>query len=289
MNILIIRNSANPDAFAASDALCRYLDSRGIAHAETESLPLSIESLSEERRALSVPAFDMVVSLGGDGTMLHSARLVGESKVPILGINFGHLGFLVDSPVDGVEAIVAAAIAGDVEREERASLTIELTTAEGVHLAPRFALNELAVTRGALGRVISFDVAISGTHLMELRGDGLIVSTATGSTGYALSAGGPLVAPDFRGLIVVPLVPHTLQSRTVVTDPDDVVHIDLTRNPESREASLFVDGELITPDEPIEHATIRRTPTPTVLLRYKRENFYREIAGTFFGTKDQRG
>ena len=269
MNILIIRNSANPDAFAASDALCRYLDSRGIAHAETESLPLSIESLSEERRALSVPAFDMVVSLGGDGTMLHSARLVGESKVPILGINFGHLGFLVDSPADGVEAIVAAAIAGDVEREERASLTIELTTAEGVRLAPRFALNELAVTRGALGRVISFDVAISGTHLMELRGDGLIVSTATGSTGYALSAGGPLVAPDFLGLIVV--------------------HIDLTRTPESREASLFVDGELITPDEPIEHATIRRTPTPTVLLRYKRENFYREIAGTFFGTKDQRG
>lgn len=285
MNILIIRNNSNAAALDASMLLATYLDSQGVGHRELDSMPLSIESVHDTCADIDMSAFDMVVSLGGDGTMLRTARLVGKSRVPILGINFGHLGFLVNSSDDGVVAIVAAALAGDVTREERSSLHVDLIS-EGTVVASRFALNEFSVTRGALGRIIDFGLDISGNHLVDMRGDGLVVASATGSTAYALSAGGPLVAPDFKGLVVVPLAPHTLLSRTIVTDPSDIVEIDLSRNPESREASYFVDGEFISIDQPIDRVLVRKSHNPTILLRYKNEGFYSAVASTFF--KDDR-
>ena len=108
-----------------------------------------------------------------------------------------------------------------------------------------FALNELAVTRGAHGRIIDFGLSISGARIAGMRGDGLVVATATGSTAYALSAGGPLVSPGFAGLVAVPLAPHTLHSRAIVTASNDVVEMDLSHNADTREATLFVDGELL--------------------------------------------
>ena len=190
MNILIIRNNSNAEAIDASMMLATYLESQGIGHTELDSMPLSIESVIDMCDDIDVKSFDMVVSLGGDGTMLRAARLVGKHRVPILGINFGHLGFLVNSSKDGVIPIVAAALAGDVVREERSSLHIELWSGE-TQVASRFALNEFSVTRGELGRIIDFGINIAGTHVVDMRGDGLVVSSATGSTAYALSAGGP--------------------------------------------------------------------------------------------------
>ncbi len=286
MNILIIRNNSNAAALDASMLLATYLDSQGVGHQELDSVPLSIESIQDTCCDIDMANFDMVVSLGGDGTILRTARLVGKSCVPILGINFGHLGFLVNSSEDGVVAITAAALAGDVVREERTSLHVDLIS-EGNVVASRFALNEFSVTRGALGRIIDFGLNISGNHLVDMRGDGLVIASATGSTAYALSAGGPLVAPDFKGLVVVPLAPHTLLSRSIVTDPNDIVEVDLSNNPESREASYFVDGEFISIDQPIDRVLVRRSHNPTILLRYKNEGFYNAVADTFF--KDDRG
>ena len=286
MNILIIRNNSNAAALDASMLLAAYLDSQGVGHQELDSVPLSIESVQDTCCDIDMTHFDMVVSLGGDGTILRTARLVGKTRVPILGINFGHLGFLVNSSEDGVVAIMAAALAGDVTREERTSLHVDLIS-EGNVVASRFALNEFSVTRGALGRIIDFGLDISGNHLVDMRGDGLVVASATGSTAYALSAGGPLVAPDFKGLVVVPLAPHTLLSRSIVTDPSDIVEVDLSNNPESREASYFVDGEFISIDQPIDRVLVRKSHNPTILLRYKNEGFYNAVADTFF--KDDRG
>ena len=281
MNILIIRNNSNAAALDASMLLATYLDSQGVGHQELDSILLSIESVQDTCCDIDMTNFDMVVSLGGDGTILRTARLVGKSRVPILGINFGHLGFLVNSSEDGVVAIMAAALAGDVTREERTSLHVDLIS-EGKVVASRFALNEFSVTRGALGRIIDFGLDISGNHLVDMRGDGLVIASATGSTAYALSAGGPLVAPDFKGLVVVPLAPHTLLSRSIVTDPSDIVEVNLSNNPESREASYFVDGEFISIDQPIDRVLVRRSHNPTILLRHKNEGFYSAVADTFF-------
>ena len=145
-----------------------------------------------------------------------------------------------------------------------------------------FALNELAVTRGANGRIIDFSLGISGAHIADMRGDGLVVATATGSTAYALSAGGPLVAPGFNGLVAVPLAPHTLHSRAIVTAANDVVEMDLSRNRDPREATLFADGELLSFDAPVKRVYVSRGAAPTVLLRYQREGFYEHAAKVFF-------
>ena len=115
-----------------------------------------------------------------------------------------------------------------------------------------------------------------------MRGDGLVVATATGSTAYALSAGGPLVSPGFAGLVAVPLAPLTLHSRAIVTASNDVVEMDLSHNADTREATLFVDGELLEFERPVRRVYVRRGDTPTVLLRYQREGFYEHAARVFF-------
>ena len=183
-------------------------------------------------------------------------------------------------------------------REKRANLRIDVVCegerdpwsddADGEEPdGPRtfFALNELAVTRGANGRLIDFALGVSGARVADMRGDGVVVATATGSTGYALSAGGPLVSPGYDGLVVVPIAPHTLRSRSIVTNGSDVVEVSLLCPSEGsypREATLFVDGEPIEFPAPVRHIYVRRGDEPTILLRYQREGFYEHVSKTFF-------
>ena len=145
-----------------------------------------------------------------------------------------------------------------------------------------FALNEAAVTRGANGRIIYFSLSISDVHIADMRGDGLVVATATGSTAYALSVGGPLVAPGFNGLIAVPIAPHSLRARAMLTSENDVVEMDLSQNAAGREATLFIDGDMAKLPSPIKHMYVRRGVKPTTLLRYKGENFYEYASSAFF-------
>ena len=126
------------------------------------------------------------------------------------------------------------------------------------------------------------DRDISGAHIADMRGDGLVVATATGSTAYALSAGGPLVAPGFGGLVAVPLAPHTLHSRAIVTAENDVVEMGLAPTAADREAAVFVDGELLELGRPVRRVYVRRGEAPTVLLRYRCESFYEHAAKVFF-------
>lgn len=145
------------------------------------------------------------------------------------------------------------------------------------------ALNELAITRGALGRIIQLSLSISGIPVDRVRGDGLIVSSATGSTAYALSAGGPLVSPGFKGMVAVPLAPHTLQSRAIVTDSHDVIEITFDDLDSFREATLFVDGEIVPFDRSLAKIYVQRAPSPVTLLRAEGASFYERLSRDFFG------
>lgn len=303
MFVLVVRNNSNSRALDASLMLGAYLASQGIDHALVDSRDLvGPAEVGEVRRTIE-QGVDLVVVLGGDGTILRTARQVGTLGVPILGINFGRLGFLANASDDGVVAIVAAALAGDVVQERRANLRIDVVCEgepdplddEAGDAAPQsaepagprtfFALNELAVTRGANGRLIDFSMGVSGADVAQMRGDGVVVATATGSTGYALSAGGPLVSPGYGGLVVVPIAPHTLHSRSLVTGEADVVEVRLLDPSEGaypREATLFVDGELLEFETPVRHVCVRRGEQPTILLRYQREGFYEHVSKTFF-------
>lgn len=298
MHILIVRNNSNSQAVDASLLLATYLATQGLEYTLVDSSDLSHHCDHDGVNAALSAGVAMSVVLGGDGTILRTARQIGTTGVPILGINFGRLGFLANSSDDGVIAIVSSALAGDVVAEQRTNLRIDVVC-EGetdpwddesdvsalddnnpAHTF--FALNELAVTRGANGRIIDFSLDISGAHIADMRGDGLVVATATGSTAYALSAGGPLVAPGFNGLVAVPLAPHTLHSRAIVTAANDVVEMDLSRNRDPREATLFVDGELLAFDAPVKRVYVARGSEPTTLLRYQREGFYEHAAKVFF-------
>lgn len=146
-----------------------------------------------------------------------------------------------------------------------------------------FALNEAAITRGAMGRIIELTLNVSGVDVARMRGDGLVVSTATGSTAYALSAGGPLVSPGFKGMIAVPLAPHTLRSRAVVTDASDVIEVGFDDADAFREATLFVDGDIVPLDAPLRKIYVQCAPFDVTLLRADGASFYDRISKDFFG------
>ncbi len=305
MHIVVVRNNANPQAIEASLLLSAYCQSQGIESDIVDATELNVgfEPDNLGCHGINEATVDLAVALGGDGTLLHAARLMANIAKPILGINFGHLGFLSNPGTDGVIDVLAGALSGDAVAERRANLSVEvvcegeidpythelvgeIVESDGIGNTGKrrsfFALNELAITRGALGRMIEFSISIADAKLATMRGDGLVVATATGSTAYALSAGGPLVAPSYRGLVVVPIAPHSLQTRAVVTGDNDIVEVEMPDNAANREATLFVDGEMLVFEHPVRRVYIKRGENDTTLLRYKAKGFYEHAAETFF-------
>ena len=294
MKILIVANRQNATTIDSMFQIVAYLDSQGIGHAEIDvtQLPDSAFVFGGHPASEIAPelenGIDLIITLGGDGTLLHTARLAYVLDAPILGINFGHMGFLTNTVENGTIALIADALADEIVREQRTNLHIQVIC-EGDELEPPenprefFALNEIAIARGAMGHIVEFDLDVSGDRVAHMRGDGVIVSTATGSTAYALSAGGPLVGPSQRCLIVAPLAAHTLNSRAIVTEHNDVVEVALAEGSASaREVALFADGDALEFERPISTVIVRAGDYPTVLLNRRSMSFYKQIARTFF-------
>ena len=286
MHVVVVYNALNTMAVDSSMMVSAYCASQGI---ECE-LMTSKEGISKP----PVHDCDLIVALGGDGTILRAAHLASSEGVPILGINYGHLGFLANKVEEGVIAAIAAAMAGDISRVERTNLRVDVlcegddevsfdaAASGGDWSRSYFALNEVSVARGPNGRIVHYEAMINGSSMGLVRGDGVIIASATGSTAYALAAGGPLVAPGFKGLIMVPVAPHSLKSRAILTDRNDVIEISLGDDYGDREAVLFVDGLLEGLDSPIKRIRVMRGPIPTTLLRYTSESFYAHAAQVFF-------
>lgn len=293
MNFLIIANKNNPKTLDAFFQISAYAHSQGIAHGELDisALPdaaYPYGASAEEVQERYGGPYDLIITLGGDGTILHASRLAFLLDAPILGINMGHLGFLANTVDESAIALLADAMAGDILQEQRMNLRVQvacLGDEEEPPQAPRtfFALNEIAIVRGAQGHIVDFDYAISGDKVASMRGDGLVVATATGSTAYSLSAGGPLVGPSHRGMIAVPLAPHTLNTRAIVTEHHDVVEMTFEEGSASAtEVSLFADGDALEFDRPIQSVTVSVSPHPITLLTQRRESFYKQVSRTFF-------
>ena len=297
MRVLIVRNNYNPKALESALLLEVYLASQGVEYRayDTDELRSSL-SLNKPEKVDDIDSYDLAVVLGGDGTILRTAAQIKYRRIPVLGVNFGHLGFMANSNEDGIIPVVAAALAGELTVEQRTNLIIDVFYEgdENVELEPNssptegssaqfFALNELVLARGAQGRVIDCRSAVSGEMVADVKGDGIIIATATGSTAYALSAGGPLVAPGYSGLVVVPIAPHSLHSRALVTGPSDVVEVFMDPSSANREATMFIDGEIISSERPVRRVVVRKGEEPTILLRYKAETFYGRTSRVFFG------
>lgn len=212
--------------------------------------------------------------------MLRTSQIVGSSNIPILGINYGNLGFLTNSPDAGIENLVEQALEGKLQCESRCHLTINVNTDKDSY--PYLAMNEVSIRRSKSGRIVDFAININDEHVCDLRSDGVIASTATGSTAYALAAGGPLVAPTYKGVIIVPLAPHTLNSRPLVTDKDDVVEFDFAKDDKRDKLAINVDGEIKKIEGKVLKVIVRADKNETTILRYSNDTFYSRISKVFF-------
>lgn len=282
MKVLIVPNYSRPDAVEGARKLDAWLDEQGIEVTWAHDRKLF------PNRVTDASGCGLVVSLGGDGTLLRAARTVGYSEIPILGISFGHLGFLTSAGPADLISTVASALAGELHMSHRATLDVEseFVRPDGsTYTVHSFALNDFAVSRGGGGDMVEFDVSVSGNKIDRLRGDGFVVSTATGSTGYALAAGGPIVTPEFSGMVCVPIAPHKILARAFLTAPSDVVEIDMS--PERPvERRFFADGQAIGAGEAgwATRASIRRGPGDVILLDHSAQSFYGSVSRVFYGT-----
>ena len=286
MKVLLVPNYYKPEAVEGGRLLERWLDDAGI----------DVAWAPDQRSGLTIaPDLEdcgLAVSLGGDGTLLRAARIIEYREIPILGLSYGHIGFLTAASPDDEDILKAVgdALAGELHVSRRATLECEVVTVseEGEeHSFTSFALNDLALTRGPLSDMVEFDITVSGHHIDRLRGDGVVVSTATGSTGYALSAGGPIVSPDYAGMVCVPIAPHTIQARAFLTSPSDVVEISMSHDRPSVPA-IARDGQFFRGAGAVDRVAVKRGPGDVLLLDHGPESFYNSVSRVFYGVRHDR-
>jgi NAD+ kinase len=221
-------------------------------------------------RASLAREVDLLVVVGGDGTLLSVARHA-PAGVPVMGINMGQLGFLTDVTEAEALTMVARVLRGDYEIDQR--LTLVATLERDGKVQRRFrALNDVVVSHGALARILDLEVSVDGIPFTSYRADGLIVATPTGSTAYSLSVGGPIVEPTVRVLLVSPISPHTLSNRPVVLRPEAIVRVAISRRP--RDVVVTIDGQEGVPMAAADVLVVRRARTLVSLVRSPDRTYY---------------
>ncbi len=217
---------------------------------------------------------EMVLVLGGDGTLIHAAGALSGRPVPILGVNMGSLGFMTEWPQGGLDQALALVLAGEAEVSERMKLRVHLHRA-GSDARPELdseVLNDAVISKGALARMAEFDASWGGSYVTTYKADGVIVATPTGSTAYALAANGPLVYPSMRGVIIAPICPHTLTQRPIVVPDDRSINIVL--NSESGEVFLTLDGQSGVPLRRGDRVQIKQSPNRVLLVRNPNMDYF---------------
>jgi NAD+ kinase len=222
---------------------------------------------------------DLVISFGGDGTFLRAARIARAADAPVIGVNVGRVGFLAEVDPRDLDAVLPRLAGGDYEIESRSTLEVDLLDAAGGSVGSGWALNDVAVEKVARERLVRLDVSIGGTPFADVAADAVIVATSTGSTAYALSAGGPIVNPTIDAMLIVPVAPHSLFDRTVITDLADVVTV---RVPDDQDGALVsTDGMDPTLIGPGGSAVVRGGSRPVRIARLGGPAFFGRVQRTF--------
>lgn len=214
---------------------------------------------------------DMILVLGGDGTMLSAARLAEERGIPILGCNMGGLGFLTEVRLDQLYPALERVFSKDYVLDERLMLRARMHR-HGEHVAQATVLNDVVVSKGTLARMIEIRIAIGDQFVTNLRGDGLIVSTPTGSTAYSLSAGGPIMSPAVHSLLLTPICPHTLTHRPLLVPSQTVLEVTLTSKDDG--AMVTFDGQVGVAMTQGDTIVIQVSDHKTQLIRFPESTYY---------------
>lgn len=269
--VAFIANPTKPEALRLVAEFAADLAARGI------------ELLCEEQvgKALALPwgtmpqlaSADLCIVLGGDGTLIHAAYVLGGRPVPILGINLGSLGFMTEIPRNEAREMLERVLAGDYQVEPRMKLRVHLHRGPAEEkVLDGEVLNDVVINKGALARMADLEASIDGAYVTTYKADGVIVSTPTGATGYCLSAAGPILYPTMNAVVLVPICPHTLTQRPLVV-PDDR-QINLRLKSKTAEMYLTLDGQTGLPMLPGDRVQIKQSKNRVLLIKNPRLDFF---------------
>lgn len=259
------------EALQTACELSDWLAARGIEligkpHAETEIC--DIQTGEQEKFRSGV---DLIVVLGGDGTMISAARLTGERETPVLGVNYGSLGYLTEFRIEEMFPALEEILAGNYEIDRRVMLDVEHRR-NGELLDTGRVLNDVVINKAALARIIEIEVGLNQLYVNSFRADGLIVSTPTGSTAYNLSAGGPIIYPSMNAVVLTPICPFTLTNRPIVVP--DTAEINLLLKNESDGVALTLDGQIGYSMQAQDSVIIRKSRTTFNLVQPPNRNYF---------------
>lgn len=273
----IIVKPHQPDALQTICGVVEWLAARdiklvGTAEIERERIEhqtgCAVEALAPEQLAANV---DLMLVLGGDGTMIATARLVGDCEVPVLGVNYGGLGYLAEFRIEELYSALESILSGNYQLDTRVMLSVELLRANE-QVTKNRVLNDVVINKSALARIIEIEANLNGQFVNSFRADGLIVSTPTGSTAYNLSAGGPVIYPSMNAVVITPICPFTLSNRPIVV-PDDAV-IELCLKTDKEEVALTLDGQVGFPLQTEDRVRISKSAAKFKLVQAMNRNYF---------------
>jgi NAD+ kinase len=266
---------AKPDAPRAPEVITRlveWLTGRGIAVTlEKETAGIVPATRAAAANKAELPALsDLLIVLGGDGTLLSMARAVGDLGIPIMGVNLGGLGFLTATTLDEMLPSLEAVLEGRMIVEARLMLKTRVLR-NGAAVFEHMALNDVVITKSAMSRIINLAVSVEGQYATAYRADGLILSTATGSTAYSLSAGGPIVSPALDAIVLTPICSHTLTNRPIVLPASHRIEVTVQSD---QEIMLTVDGQVGVELRERDVAEVVKAPASIRLVRFPQKDFF---------------
>jgi NAD+ kinase len=265
----------DPRVAETAGALLPYLADRGVEVLMSEDAARSVAGPAPTRVAEHQLAerADLMIAIGGDGTLLYAARLVARHGVPLLGVNRGRLGFLTDVMPQDMLPSVDAALGGRLETDRRPMMIAQLRCAGG-EVAESLALNDVVMQKHDTGRTLDFETRIDQRFVNTHDGDGVIVASATGSTAYALSCGGPILEPHLEALVIAPICAHTLSDRPIVVSSRSVIEVALLERPDTR-ARVTCDGMVLGDFLPGDRLEVRTGRERVTLLHPPGHDYYK--------------
>jgi NAD+ kinase len=272
----IVARDDRPDATLVVTGLVRWLGERGLtAVVDDRTAPLApADGVRVVERAELPRHVDLVVVLGGDGTLLAVARLIGHLDIPLLGVNLGGLGFLTATTLEALYPTLETVLRGEYQAEARMLLRARLLR-DGVTVAEYLALNDVVIAKGALGRLIDLDVGMDGQPMTAYRADGLIIATPTGSTAYNLSAAGPILFPTMDALVLTPICSHALTNRPIALPGTAALAVTLLTD--SPDVILSVDGQAGSAVTARDVLAVERAPARIRLIRDPQKTYFQVL------------
>lgn len=270
--IAIVAKVHDPRCLGVAGELIEWLTARGIEPLVESHLARHIRFPQRADTGCFLEGAELVVVLGGDGTLISAARLIDGRDIPILGVNLGSLGFMTEITVDELYPLLTDFLDGQFSVCDRMMLDCSVER-DKIEIARHQVLNDVVINKGALARIVDLDTTVDNLHLTTFKADGLIISTPTGSTGYSLSAGGPIVHPSMNCLAITPICPHTLTNRPIIVNDRSLISI-MVSSCDDEDVFLTLDGQVGVELKSGDHIHVRRAEHASHLVMSKKRNYF---------------